>query len=53
MLYLRAGQKNPRIAFAMFGMGIGAGDAFRLSSIEFEKEKALGSTLPSAPETKE
>lgn len=34
------GSRNPRIAFATFGMGIGVGDAFRVSSIEFEKEKA-------------
>eukprot|EP01038_Epipyxis_sp_PR26KG_P014639 gene14639-19663_t len=31
--------RSSRVAFSTFGMGIGFGDAYRLSSIEFEKEK--------------
>mmetsp|Transcript_20729 Transcript_20729/g.42136 ORF Transcript_20729/g.42136 Transcript_20729/m.42136 type:complete len:90 (+) Transcript_20729:35-304(+) len=30
---------NKRVAFATFCMGIGVGDAYRLASMEFEKEK--------------
>mmetsp|Transcript_28365 Transcript_28365/g.62837 ORF Transcript_28365/g.62837 Transcript_28365/m.62837 type:complete len:84 (+) Transcript_28365:50-301(+) len=32
--------RTSRMAFATFGMGIGVGDAYRLSAFEFEKEKA-------------
>lgn len=39
------GGRNARVAFSTFGMGIGAGDAFRLSSIAFEQEKASANVI--------
>ncbi len=34
-----SGSKNPRLAFSALGVGFGAGDAYRLSTIAFEQEK--------------
>jgi hypothetical protein len=36
----------------MFGTGIGFGDAYRLSTIAFEKEKSLAKVLVKVPEIK-
>jgi hypothetical protein len=34
----------------MFGTGVGFGDAYRLSTIAFEKEKSLAKVLVKVPE---
>mmetsp|Transcript_2869 Transcript_2869/g.4395 ORF Transcript_2869/g.4395 Transcript_2869/m.4395 type:complete len:100 (+) Transcript_2869:67-366(+) len=39
--------RNARISFSMFCMGVGVGDAYRLSNFEFEKEKAAA--VPASP----
>jgi hypothetical protein len=38
------GNRGPRIAFSTFGMGIGVGDAYRVSTYEFEREKSLANS---------
>ena len=42
-------QRNWRVGFALFSAGIGFGDAYRLSTIEFEKEKALADVVTKPP----
>ena len=39
------GSRNPRLGAAIFGMGFGCGDAFRVSNYEFEKEKASAAAI--------
>jgi hypothetical protein len=38
-MYISIGGRTARIGLTLFGAGFGAGDAFRVSSYQFEKEK--------------